>query len=176
MLAVDSLGQFALYAAKKPLDRVPGPFYARFSNIPLKLAVISGRRIHHTNALHDKYGPFIRISPGEIAVADPQAVKQIHGVASGFVKTEWYTRLVDSPRLAVFTMSDPKAHAARRRLLSRPFSKSHLRQHWEDAVRQKVDLAVLRIHSKAMAAPVDVLQWWTFMASDVSAHLMVGCM
>lgn len=157
------------------MNKVPGPLYARFTNLPLKAAVISGRRIHHVHALHERYGPLVRISPGEVAVADAQAYKQIHAVNSGFDKARWYHEFVDidDTREGVFLM-DGKAHAARRRLLSRPFSKTHLRQHWEDVVRERVELAISQMSKEGSSGPVDILKWWTFMASDVSTHLMFG--
>ena len=156
---------------QSPLNRVPGPLYARFTHLPLKAAVISGRRIHHVHALHQQYGPFVRISPWEISVADATAYKQIHAVGTSFNKSPWYAE-VSLP--GIFQMADSKTHAARRRLLSRPFSKTHLRQHWEETVQEKVRLAVSRVRSESLHGPADVLKWFTFMASDVSTKLMFG--
>jgi cytochrome P450 len=143
----------------------------------LKAAVLAGRRIHYVHALHRQYGPCVRVSPTEVAVADPAGFKRIHALNSGFAKSSWYTDLVIMEREGVFSMSGGKPHADRRRLLSRPFSKSHLRQAWEPTVRQYIRLAVENLLEEARSSPdgrVDVLKWWTFMASDVSAHLMFG--
>ncbi|KAI7203551.1 cytochrome P450 monooxygenase [Hortaea werneckii] len=157
------------------LNKVPGPWYARWTNIPLKLAVVGGRRIHHVHALHEKYGPYVRISPNEIAVNDPTGFKKIHSIGSGFTKAEWYLRLVDMDRPGVFAMTDQRAHAARRKMFARPFSKTHLREHWERAVREKVDLALSRMQNELRTAgTVDALKWWTLMATDVSSTLMFG--
>ena len=74
-------------------------------------------------------------------------------------------------------MTNPVQHAARRKLFARPFSKTHLRDHWESAVREKVQLAVSRMQDDARSSSdgvVDVMKWWTFMASDISSHLMFG--
>lgn len=167
--------QYLVRSLNNPLNKVPGPLYARFTNLPLKAAVISGRRIYHVHALHERYGPLVRIAPSEVAVADAQAFKLIHGVNSGFEKSPWYKDMVSIGREGVFTMANNKTHAARRRLLSRPFSKSHLRQHWEVVAKERVRLAVSQIRSEIVATGcADVLKWWTFMASDVSTHLMFG--
>ncbi|KAI6858022.1 cytochrome P450 monooxygenase-like protein [Hortaea werneckii] len=158
-----------------PLNKVPGPWYARWTNLPLKLAVVGGRRIHYVHALHKKYGPYVRISPNEIAVNDPKGFKQIHGIGSGFTKAEWYLHLVDVDRPGVFAMTDQRAHAARRKMFARPFSKTHLREHWEGTVREKVDLALSRMQDELRTAGiVDVLKWWTLMAKDVCSTLMFG--
>lgn len=107
-------------------------------------------------------------------MADPDAFLQVHKVASGFNKSPWYLRLVPFPRPAVFTMTDPKQHALRRKLLARGFSKSYVRQTWESVVRAKVELAVRSMKQEAESGVTDVLKWWTLMATDVSTHLMFG--
>ncbi|KAK6417440.1 hypothetical protein LTR81_009189 [Elasticomyces elasticus] len=166
-----------IHGLTSPLNKVPGPWYARWTNLPLKFAVISGRRIHHVHALHARYGPYVRIAPTEIAVNSLAGFKQIHAINSGFTKSPWYETLVNIERLGVFSMSDPKQHAARRKLFARPFSKTNLRSHWEPAVREKVQLAVSRMQEDARSSgsgAVDVMKWWTFMASDITSHLMFG--
>jgi cytochrome P450 len=130
--------------------------------------------MHFIHNLHQVYGAAVRISPTEVDVADPDAYRKIHAINSGFHKAPWYDEFTDSSRPGVFAMADPKMHAARRKLLARPFAKSHLRAHWEDVVLDRVNLAVSRMEQLGKAGPVDVLQWWTFMASDVSTHLMFG--
>jgi len=52
---------------------------------------------------------------------------------------------------------------------------NHLRQHWETVVRDKVQLAVQKIKQESSAlGSTDVLRWWMYMASDISALLMFG--
>jgi cytochrome P450 len=73
-------------------------------------------------------------------------------------------------------MTEPKEHAARRRLFARPFSRTFLLQHWHDTVRELTRLAVSRMRETAVGndGKVDVLQWWTFMTMDVAGRLMFG--
>lgn len=72
-------------------------------------------------------------------------------------------------------MSDPREHAVRRKLFARPFSKSYLRQVYEPAVRSLVKNAVSEIVAEATrTGGADVLKWFTFMATDVSASLFFG--
>ncbi|KAJ5291813.1 cytochrome P450 [Penicillium angulare] len=66
-------------------------------------------------------------------------------------------------------------HAQRRKLLSRPFSKSVIRNTWEPVVREKARLAVSQIQNELTTAGVsDVLKWSTFLATDVISVLMFG--
>jgi cytochrome P450 len=157
-----------------PLRKVPGPWISRYTNLQLKFAVTGGRRIFYIDDLHKKYGPIVRISPTEVAVADPAAFKQIHAVSSKFAKDIWYEKLTNFPRLSVFTMRNPREHGQRRKLFARGFSKTYLREHWEPTVREKTLLAVEKIKGDAQTGVADVLKWWTFMATDIVGILGFG--
>ena len=72
-------------------------------------------------------------------------------------------------------MSDTRAHAQRRKIFARAFSKSYLRQQYESSVRDLANNAVRRMAREARnSGATDVLKWWTFMATDVSALLFFG--
>ncbi|KAK3618548.1 hypothetical protein LTR22_026341 [Elasticomyces elasticus] len=174
-LGVVALPLIALHRLRSPLNRIPGPWYARWTSIPLKVATLSGRRIYHVHALHARYGSYVRVAPGEIAVNDAASFKKIHRVGSPFEKSTWYRDLLSIGRPILFTMVDQHAHAARRRLFAKAFSKSHIRANWEAVVSEKIALAIFGMAGEATTnISVDILQWWTWMASDVSAHLMFG--
>lgn len=36
--------------------------------------------------LHDQLGKIVRIAPNEVAISDPEAIKIIYGINSGFTK------------------------------------------------------------------------------------------
>lgn len=52
-----------------PLAKIPGPWYAPLTNFGLKRAVIGARRCHYVHEMHQKYGPIVRLSPDEVAIA-----------------------------------------------------------------------------------------------------------
>lgn len=78
-------------------------------------------------------------------VGDPHAFQQIHKIGSGFHKTQWYSELTSFDAPQMFTMSDAKQYAARRKLLARGISKSYLRATWEELVKSKVKLTVRKM-------------------------------
>jgi len=166
--------KLAVSAFTSPLRHVPGPFYTRFSRLPLKRSIMTGQRIFFIDNLHKKHGPVVRISPSEVAIADPEAFTQIHRVGSKFMKSIWYQQLANFPKAGVFTMLDSKEHGPRRRLLSRPFSRTHLVEHWERIVKDKVKLCVSKIKRDALEGNAELFNWWMLLASDVSAHLAFG--
>ncbi|EKG15797.1 hypothetical protein MPH_07000 [Macrophomina phaseolina MS6] len=164
-------------ALSSPLRHIPGPFWSHFTHYPLKLSNIRGQRIHHIHALHRRHGPIVRISPSEVDICDAETARQIHRPGSGFNKAPWYKKFVQGKTGGLFDMDDAREHAARRRLFARAFSKSEIRARWEGMVREKVELAVRRIGEEAGGSEeseADALKWWTFMATDVSGHLMFG--
>ncbi|OIW26271.1 cytochrome P450 [Coniochaeta ligniaria NRRL 30616] len=158
---------------RSPLSSLPGPWYTKFTNVVLRFQILTGRRIHYVDYLHQRYGPVVRIAPDEVAVNDVEAFSQIHKIGAGFLKSQWYDT-VTAWEPGIFEMRDPRQHAARRRLFARAFSNSSLRRNWEAEIRAKGDLAVARIKADALAGGADILKWWTLMTTDVISHLAFG--
>lgn len=142
--------------------------------MPLKKAIVGGRRIFFIDELHQKYGKVVRIAPDEISVSDINGFRQIHSTTNKFNKDKWYEELTIFPRHSVFTMQTGKTHAARRKLFAKGFSKTQLREHWEPIVAEKAKLAVKGIKTRALADKADLLQWWTFQATDTVGRLGFG--
>jgi cytochrome P450 len=159
---------------KSPLAALPGPWYSRFTHLVLKYHVVSGRRVFYVHELHRKYGPLVRISPEEVAVADVGALAQIHKIGAGFNKSAWYNTTSPNRPPGIFAMRDPHRHAARRRLFAQAFSNSALQKNWAAEIRSRVETAVSRIRDEASRGDADVLRWWTLMATDLITHLCFG--
>jgi cytochrome P450 len=137
---------------------------------------LSGRRIFYVDTLHEIYGDVVRIAPNEVAVADVTGVSQIHKIGSGFLKSDFYAKLTPSREPGIFAMQNPHDHAARRKLFARAFSNSSMKGIWEAEIRRKITLAVSQIKHAASqpGEGVDILKWWTLMATDVITHLSFG--
>jgi cytochrome P450 len=163
-----------LRALRSPLATLPGPWYSRFTHLVLKYQIIRGRRIFYVHDLHRKYGPIVRLSPEEVAIADVEAFSQIHKIGSGFHKSPWYDTLTPNRSPGIFVMRDPHAHAARRRLFAQAFSNSALQKNWTVEIRSRVELAVAKIWQEASRGEADVLRWWTLMATDLITQLCFG--
>jgi cytochrome P450 len=166
--------QFLYIAYTSPTRHIPGPWHTRFTHYRLKRAVVTGQRIFYIDSLHNKYGPIVRLSPYEVGVSDLQSFKEIHKIGTKYLKSPWYQRLTNFPKPGVFTMIDPREHGPRRKLLSRPFSRTYLVQNWEKVVREKALLCVRKIREDAVNEKADVYNWFMLLASDISAHLAFG--
>ncbi|PYH75080.1 cytochrome P450 [Aspergillus vadensis CBS 113365] len=153
-----------------PLRHLPGPWYTSWTGIVLRFQALKGYRSQWVDELHRKYGPVVRIAPDEVDVCDFEGYREIHKFSNPFLKAPWYIRFREA--VNCFTATDPHVHVRKRRLLSRPFSKSSLREHWEPTVRRLAAAAVQGIKKEAAVETSDAMKWWTFMATDVTGALV----
>lgn len=79
-----------------PLRRFQGPFWASVTRWWLVHQIFRGDHEKVMLRLHAKYGPIIRISPFEVAISDPEAIKIIYGHTSNFTKVP-FTNLSSPP-------------------------------------------------------------------------------
>lgn len=114
------------------------------------------------------------MNPEFVDVCDTEAVKEIHKGNAGYLKTDFYTRLVAALIPNVFSTLDPKYHAQHRRLLASPISATSLVQH-EPLIREKIHLTISRITEEISSrGAADVYKWWMFMATDIIGELSFG--
>lgn len=62
-----------------PLRRYPGPLLYRASFLPLMLKHCQGDSTRYIQALHQRYGPVVRVEPNLISYADSQSWQDIYG-------------------------------------------------------------------------------------------------
>jgi cytochrome P450 len=161
-------------ALSGPLSAVPGPWHTRFTSLVLKYKTLTGQRIFYVHDLHHKYGPLVRVQPSEVIVSDLNTFREVHRIGSGFVKSDWYKSSTPGIEDNVFAMTNVQEHAARRRLLARPFSRSSLLVNFQDLVSERARLAVSKMKEEASRGDCDVMKWWTLMATDVIVQVAFG--
>jgi hypothetical protein len=101
-----------------PLKHIPGPFWASVTRLWM---------IHHVlrGALHQKYGPLVRISPNEVACANPEAIRKIYPMSKPLEKSNFYgnwyikgfSRYPDH-----FSNTNERSHSERRRIVNSVYS------------------------------------------------------
>ncbi|KXJ93702.1 cytochrome P450 [Microdochium bolleyi] len=157
-----------------PLKNIPGPWYSLWTDLVLKYHILRGQKARYVHALHQQYGPVVRINPEQADICDLAALSQI-GRAE-FHKTPYYkTMTIDEDN--IFNTGDPASHRRQRRLLSGPLSESGLKS-VVGIVYGKVKLAMRRIDEEMRSdsgnGAADVFKWAGFMATDVIAELTFG--
>ena len=74
-----------------PLRKLPGPWLSLFTPVLLRWHELRANRTMYIHALHQKYGPVVRIGPTEASFTSLEAVKEIYcSGGSGYDKTEFY--------------------------------------------------------------------------------------
>jgi cytochrome P450 len=177
-LVLLTLLRFLLAGLTNPRRHVPGPWWAKFTSLPMNYHRWRGDKFRWVLPLHQRYGPVILVAPNEISVGSLEGLQTVHKMGTGFTKGAFHVNFRIGPAPSLFDMTDTKAHAERRRLFSRAFTAQSLRQNWQPEVRRLVEKAVARIKEDAAAADAegtaDVAKWWKFMASDVVSRLSFG--
>lgn len=164
----------AFRASKDSLSLIPGPWYTRWTGLILQYRWIKGQRPRYVHSLHQKFGPVVRVGPAEVDICDLDAVKEIHKVGGGFLKSEWYQTLTMNGVKNMFSMRDPKEHNMRRRLLAPPMSESSLKT-VEPVVQALVRFTIHRmVEEMDMRGAADIFKWWMFMTMDIIAELSFG--
>jgi hypothetical protein len=187
---------WALYAGLTgPLSSIPGPFLSQWTDLPVRLSLLSGSKAHYVHSLHEKYGksykipldvgmsmyrpvehafagPLVRLGPNQIDVSDPTAAREIHGARSGFIKDpSFYTGGKVS---SLFSTVDPSFHAQRRRLLSPCFAEASMGR-LESTALERAKLAVTKIGDELhTTGRADILKWWTLFAMDIISEVCFG--
>ena len=75
------------------LSHVPGPFLARFTNLPRFSWVLTYRAHDIHIALHRQYGPIVRFGPNMVSVGDPREIGTIYNFKQPWRKVSRYLEI-----------------------------------------------------------------------------------
>ncbi|KAG7290626.1 hypothetical protein NEMBOFW57_000629 [Staphylotrichum longicolle] len=110
-----------------PLNKIPGPWHAKFTSLVLKWHEFRTNRTRYIHDLHLKYGPAVRIAPHEVVFASAAAVKEIYcSGGSGYDKTEFYDMFKVYGRRTMFTTLNKDDHAKRKRILADRYANTNI--------------------------------------------------
>ncbi|KAI1007431.1 Benzoate 4-monooxygenase [Podosphaera aphanis] len=159
------------------LRDIPGPIFARFSNLWLLWQARRGKRYLVIDAAHKKYGKLVRIQPNQVSIADETAIPAVYGHGNGFLKSDFYDSFV-SIRRSLFNTRDRSQHARKRKILSHTFSAKSVGQ-FEKYMRANVELFIHQWDQLASRADDDYaklecLSWFNFLAFDIIGDLAFG--
>ncbi|KAF3224834.1 hypothetical protein TWF106_003279 [Orbilia oligospora] len=131
--------QSIYYLYFHPLASLPGPFFARITDLYGGYHAWTGRHHYHLYELHKKYGPVIRYGPNRVSFNSATAVKDIYGATRPLRKSAGYRALLLSGNVfSLFTSIDKSFHGKRRRIMSHGFSDAALRS-YEPIVQERID-------------------------------------
>ncbi|RAL07996.1 cytochrome P450 [Aspergillus homomorphus CBS 101889] len=155
---------------------IPGPFLARFTRLWYFTRVWKGHFEADNLELHARYGPVVRIAPGQYSISDRAAVKTVYGTGSRFPKSAWYEgwKHPSPDRWTLFPDRNIKRHAETRKRFSSLYSMSSL-LHYEEFVDQCADIFRQRLTEFAQSGQTfDLHHWLQCYAFDVIGDITFG--
>ncbi|KAK4248362.1 cytochrome P450 [Corynascus novoguineensis] len=129
LVLVGTLLLRALYKRyASPLRRYPGPVLASVSRLWKVASTASGQTHLDHIALHRRYGPVVRIAPGEVSVASPEAARALLSAGKRFFKTPFYAVFPPPENPDIFTETREDVHATKKRVANVPYSMAAMQQ------------------------------------------------
>jgi hypothetical protein len=86
LIPIGLLTSYVLAYIRSPLKDIPGPFFAKFSDLWRFCNHYSRSHIETQKDLHEKYGDTVRLGPNIVSLTDPTLVKKIYEARGTFVK------------------------------------------------------------------------------------------
>ncbi|KAK4119116.1 cytochrome P450 [Parathielavia appendiculata] len=162
-----------------PLRHYPGPLLMRATRWAYNVRLISGTLPFDMLALHQRYGPVVRVAPNQLAFANPHAWKDIMGHRSGgegrdeMEKSSKFYRPVEGvPRDIV--NADRQEHGQLRRALAHGFSERSMREQ-QPLIKGYIDLLIRRLTEiSERGESADMTAWYNFTTFDVIGDLAFG--
>jgi cytochrome P450 len=134
---------------------------------------LTGRYVSDVNAVHQKYGPVVRLAPDAVSFATAPAWKDIYALQDGKVQIQKdYKRFPDRPEPIHLFSSNDEDHARIRRILSHAFSSSALREQ-QKIVDRHIDTLVGKLREQT-GQKLDINHWFILMTFDIMSHLTFG--
>ena len=95
------------------LRSIPGPFFARFSNLWRLISTASGRHELTLQKLHNRHGSVVRIGPNVLSISDPEVIESIYGYKSDFIKVINFSTISSLHSPVVLTKAATRAISPR---------------------------------------------------------------
>ncbi len=178
-----------------PLASYPGPLLYRGSELPRLIQEWRGNTVHKWAELHEKYGPVVRIAPGQLSYINTEAWRDIYGsrTRSSYSSEKDQTLKMSQPQemlkdelefpgddFEFFAPAKPMIscdaanHARHRRAVGPAFSERALRS-YESLLIRHVDAMMQRLGKfSAESARINIVDWFNFTTFDITSALVFG--
>ncbi|PYI01151.1 benzoate 4-monooxygenase cytochrome p450 [Aspergillus sclerotiicarbonarius CBS 121057] len=124
--------------------------------------------------LHKRLGPLVRIGPNQVSFYSLEIYKTVHAPNSPFVKDpRVYSQFVQDGHPALFSITDPKEHAQRRRHMGILFNRSKVPALTEMMV-ETIDRFSEYITTASRKGPIDLVPTCRALESDIVSKFAFG--
>lgn len=152
-----------------PLRQYPGPWLASCSRLWKVLSTASTHTHLDHVALHEKYGPIVRIAPDELSLASPEAARTLLSAGKRFYKTRFYGVFPPPENPDIFTEYREDVHAQKKKVANVPYSMSAMQQ-LSPFIDDTIEFLMKKMDSMAEEGGrpvVDLGNWLHWFAFDV---------
>jgi hypothetical protein len=182
---------YHLLGTYRQLQHVPGPFFAKLTNLQRVWWVKTGRAHEYHRQMHAMYGPVVRFGPNMVSISDPQAIPLVYPSRPGFpkvgadnfqakvlltplslVKSDFYrTQKPYTPNKgampAVFNTQDENLHKQLRNPISPLYAMTNVIR-FEPSVDQTLLVLLEQLDSRYAGTnvPFDLGNWLQYFAFD----------
>ena len=162
------------------LSHIPGPFFAKFTNLQRFSWVLSLRAHEIHTEQHRKYGPLVRFGPNMVSVGDPREIGTIYSFKEPWRKSDFYRALLmkarNKPVEGIFATQSELIHRNLKRPVSGAYSMSNLvsfEPYVDATMRVFCDQLESRFISKDNGQPpaCNLSDWLQMFAFDVIGEL-----
>lgn len=153
-----------------PLKKFPGPFAGRLGQLWLSAQLGNRDLYHQLQAMHRKYGRYVRIGPNELSISDPDIMRPAYGPQSKVIKDAWYD--YSYPTISILFTRDPGVHDLRRRIWAPAFSDRAVRDY--ESVVKELNGVFLRRLSEVHADSINASTWFNLYSFDIVGRLAFG--
>jgi benzoate 4-monooxygenase len=115
--------------------------------------------------MHQRCGTYVRICPGHVSIADPDAIPVVYGFGAGALpKSQYYDAFVTGTP-SLFAVCDNAAHAQKRRLMSHAFS-AHSALSFAPIIHGMAEAFVHKLDTMCGTdKPIDIMQWLNYLSA-----------
>lgn len=150
------------------LRHIPGPFWAKFSNLQRLAWVRTGRSHDIYSEIHAKYGDCVRIGPDVVSISDPSAIATVYPMRPGFPKSKFYRAFMPWTKNgllpAIFTTQDEGLHKQLKSPIASLYSLTNVVT-FEKSVDEVLDL-LFEQFDKRIDKVVDLADWLQYFAFE----------
>ncbi|GFP56527.1 cytochrome P450 monooxygenase ABA1 [Trichoderma asperellum] len=163
------------------LRHIPGPTTAAWTIWWQLSNALSGRYHERLKEAADTYGPLVRIGPNQLLSTDPEVLRRMSAVRSGYTKGKFYASGKIVPGVDnVVSLRDPAKHKEMRALMAPGFSgKANEGYSFEAAMNRQllsfIDLLERKyVTSGSDVRPFDMAEKTQFFALDAIGDISLG--
>jgi hypothetical protein len=159
-----------------PLSHFPGPKLWAVSRIPSQISILRGHPHLDVLALHERYGPVVRIAPDALSFSTAQAFRDIYCLRPGhqtFLKDRTEYVLPPNGVANLVSALDDASHARQRRLMATAFSERSIKA-LEGLVRWYVDTLIAKLREQKEKGKLDIKSWMNYTTFDITGDFVFG--